>query len=191
MDTNKIKLEVIGLSNSLSESGAYTLVLGNKEKDIHLPIVIGTFEAQAIAMELEKIHSHRPLTHDLMKNIMDTFGIALEEIIIEDFIEGIFYVKMMLNDGKVKHAVDARASDSVALAVKFNKPIYAVQSVIEQAGIVIEEHKAKEKEKISQRQLHEYTFEELEDFLQIAIEQEDYEKASTLRDEILLRKSRR
>ncbi len=191
MEDNTIKLEVVGLSNSLSESGAYTLVLGCKEKDIHLPIIIGNFEAQAIAMELEKIRAGRPLTHDLMKNIMDTFGIALENVLIESFVEGIFYVKMRLTDGQVTHDIDARASDSVALAVKFNKPIFASQEVIEQAGIIMQQHDNKEKEDNVNRNMGEYTMEELEGFLEIAIEQEDYEQATVIRDEILQRKSKR
>lgn len=201
----KIKLEIIGLSFSQTQSGAYALVLGEQTGKRRLPIIIGGFEAQAIAVELENMTPSRPLTHDLFKNFAIAYGIAVEEVIIYNLKEGIFYSKLLCNDGQKTLEIDARTSDGIAMAVRFNCPIYTYEFILSQAGVlldddsaIIDEPKAeKEKEKgkkpvlkSSGKQL-EYsamTIEELKESLARAIDEEAYETASKIRDELAKRK---
>jgi len=187
---NKIKLEIIGMSYSQSQQGAYALILGETEGNRRLPIIIGGFEAQAIAIELEKMKPSRPLTHDLFKNFADTFHIIITEIIINRFHEGVFFSRLVCFDGQRITEIDSRTSDAVALALRFNCPIYTYENILAEAGIVIDEEtsdKIKGAETES-GEYSEYTMEELQGLLQKAIENEEYEKASILRDEINKRK---
>ena len=135
----KIRLEIIGMSYSQSQSGAYALILGEKDGRRRLPIIIGGFEAQAIAIELEKIKTPRPLTHDLFKSFADAFEIELKEIIINKFQEGVFYAQLVCSNGTNNEVVDARTSDAIALALRFNCPIFTYEEIMSAAAILVEE----------------------------------------------------
>ncbi|MBE9492700.1 MAG: bifunctional nuclease family protein [Bacteroidetes bacterium] len=187
---DKIKLEIIGMSYSQSQSGAYALILGETYGKRRLPIIIGGFEAQAIAVELEKMKPSRPLTHDLFKNFSDHYNIIIKEVIIDKFLEGVFFAKLIcMQDGK-ENEIDARTSDAVALAIRFKCPIYTYEKIMAEAGIIMDEKSSSETEKQEQykekskNEFVDYTIEELNELLQKAIEKEEYEKASRLRDEI-------
>lgn len=192
---DKIKLEIVGMSYSQSQSGAYALVLGVPGESRRLPIIIGGFEAQAIAIELEKMKPTRPLTHDLFKNFADHFGIVITEVIINKFEEGIFFSKLLCSTADGETEIDSRTSDAVALAIRFKCPIYVYSNVLEEAGIVmgdiddnedIKEDDVFGGEKMS---FEDYLSEELEDMLKKAISDENFEEASKLRDEINRRKN--
>jgi bifunctional DNase/RNase len=194
----KIKLDIAGLSYSQTQSGAYALVLAESGGKRQLPIIIGGFEAQAIAIELEKMTPTRPLTHDLFKNFAQSFSINVTEIVIYNLVEGIFYSKLICErDGQVTE-IDARTSDAIAIGVRFNCPIYTFESILSSAGILMDENQDKdnddfnieeELEKASEGSLGSYTVDELEVQLNEAIENEDYELASRIRDEINKRTS--
>lgn len=193
----KLKMEIVAMSYSQSQSGAYALILGVEGMPRRLPIIIGGFEAQAIAIELEKMKPARPLTHDLFKRFADEFGIHIVEVLINKFEEGIFYSKLICEkDGKITE-IDSRTSDAVALALRFGCPIYAMESIVEEAGITMEEgevegrlHDIQEKEYSAEdvSEYEEYLLNELEEMLKKAIQEENYEEASRLRDEIKRRK---
>lgn len=194
----KIKLEILGISYSQSQSGAYALILGETGKKRRLPIIIGSFEAQAIAIELEKMKPSRPLTHDLIKNFATTFNIAINEVIIYKFSEGIFFAKLICFDGVKEMEIDSRTSDAVAIAVRFKCPIYTYESILKAAGIVLQdENQPLDPEIISEEKEEKegayasFTLSELETMLLAAIDEEAYEKASRIRDEINLRKSKK
>jgi uncharacterized protein len=196
----KVKLEIVGLSYSQTQSGAYALVLAEVGGKRRLPIIIGGFEAQAIAIELEKMVPTRPLTHDLFKSFATSFSILVKEIIIYKLIEGIFYAKIICEKDGFSTEIDARTSDAVAIGVRFSCPIYTYENILSSAGILLDENEpgndpmelmdfeddndAEEGEGI-----HAKTVEELEHELMIAIENEDYELASKIRDEINKRTS--
>jgi bifunctional DNase/RNase len=194
----KIKLDIAGLSYSQTQSGAYALVLAETGGKRQLPIIIGGFEAQAIAIELEKMTPTRPLTHDLFKNFAQSFSINVTEIVIYNLVEGIFYAKLICErEGQVTE-IDARTSDAIAIGVRFNCPIYTFESILSSAGIMMDENQEnddddfnieEELEKTSEGSLGSYTVEELEVQLNEAIENEDYELASRIRDEINKRSS--
>lgn len=194
----KIKLDIAGLSYSQTQSGAYALVLAESGGKRQLPIIIGGFEAQAIAIELEKMTPTRPLTHDLFKNFAQSFAINVTEIVIYNLVEGIFYSKLICErEGQVTE-IDARTSDAIAIGVRFNCPIYTFESILSSAGILMDETQEKddddfnieeELEKASEGSLGSYTVDELEVQLNEAIENEDYELASRIRDEINKRTS--
>src|ERR1700748_284234 len=135
---NKIKLDIVGLSYSQTQSGAYALVLGEIGGRRRLPIIIGSFEAQAIAIEIEKMVPSRPLTHDLFKSFASAYHISVQEIVIYNLVDGIFYSKLICSDGKKSIEIDARTSDAIALAVRFECPIYTYEFILSSAGIVIE-----------------------------------------------------
>ncbi len=195
---NKIGLEIIGLSYSQTQSGAYALVLGEKEGNRRLPIIIGGFEAQAIAIELENMTPSRPLTHDLFKTFASTFDIKVKEVIIYNLVEGIFFAKLICNQGGKEVEIDARTSDSIALAVRFNCPVFTFEFILSSAGIILDENsdgldfegQGDLEEDISElvdektRDLTKKSVSDLESLLNAAIQQEDYEKASIIRDEI-------
>ncbi|MFN2395249.1 MAG: bifunctional nuclease domain-containing protein [Bacteroidales bacterium] len=187
----KIKLEILGISYSQSQSGAYALILGENGEKRRLPIIIGSFEAQAIAIELEKMKPSRPLTHDLLKNFAQTFNIIIKEVIIYKFAEGIFYSKLICFDGIKEVEIDSRTSDAVALAVRFKCPIYTYESILGAAGIVLqddekspEEETFKSEPEVAPSDYESLSIKELEDLLMAAIDEEAYEKASKIRDEI-------
>ncbi|MEI6575694.1 MAG: bifunctional nuclease domain-containing protein [Bacteroidota bacterium] len=194
----KIKLEILGMSYSQSQSGAYALILGETEGIRRLPIVIGGFEAQAIAIELEKIKPTRPLTHDLFKSFAEKFGIIITEIIINRFNDGVFYSQLICYDGDKIIEIDSRTSDAVALALRFHCPIYTYENILSAAGVVIKDEDqipAAEAEEDLENEflpnevdLGTFTMSELEVMLQQSVEQEEYEKASQIRDEIQKRK---
>ena len=192
----KITLDIIGMSYSQSQSGAYALILGEHGGKRRLPIIIGGFEAQAIAIELEKIKTPRPLTHDLFKSFADNFQIELLEVIIDRFSEGIFYAKLVCSDGMTIHEIDSRTSDAIALALRFNCTVYTYENIMNAAGILIEEESENGKTESAapveppaeSATYHEATLTELREMLQLAIENEEYEKASQIRDEINKRK---
>lgn len=200
----KRRLEIIGISYSQSQSGAYALILGEADGKRRLPIIIGVYEAQAIAIELEKMKPARPLTHDLFRSFAETFGIRLTEVLIDKFVEGVFYAKLIAYDGKNEKEIDARTSDAVALAIRFNCPIFTTERVLTVAGMLkgeedddlneetIEKEKEDEDEETETAAESEYasnTFAELEQMLEEAIRNEDYERASHIRDEIKKRES--
>jgi bifunctional DNase/RNase len=192
----KIRLDIIGMSYSQSQSGAYALILGETGGKRRLPIIIGGFEAQAIAIELEKIKTPRPLTHDLFKSFADTFHINITEVIIHKFSEGVFYAQLICNDGNIDQEIDSRTSDAIALALRFNCPVYTYESILADAGIMIEEDgdlpknepAVEEDEQITDPSVSSASLSELKEMLQRAVENEDYEKASKIRDEINRRK---
>ena len=134
----KLKLDIVGLSYSQTQSGAYALVLGEVNGRRRLPIIIGAFEAQAIAIEIEKMTPSRPLTHDLFKSLAGSYSINIQEVIIYNLVDGIFFAKLICSDGKKSSEIDARTSDAIALAVRFDCPIYTYEFILATAGIVIE-----------------------------------------------------
>ena len=194
----KIKLDIAGLSYSQTQSGAYALVLAESGGKRQLPIIIGGFEAQAIAIELEKMTPTRPLTHDLFKHFAQAFSIGVKEIVIYNLIEGIFYSKIICErEGQVTE-IDARTSDAIAIGVRFNCPIFTFENILSSAGILMDENQTKDDdfsmndddESIQpEGSLTSLNLEELENQLNDAINDEDYELASRIRDEINKRTS--
>lgn len=191
---NKIQLEIIGLSYSQTQSGAYVLLLSEREGSRKLPIIIGSYEAQAIAIELERMIPNRPLTHDLFKAIADSFKITLKEVLIDVLNEGIFHAKLMFEQNGEMVAIDARTSDAIAIAVRFKCPIYALDNIMDSAGILMDE--TAELDKKQEQALSEptqtepqATLEQLHEQLAKALENENYELASKIRDEINRRSS--
>jgi bifunctional DNase/RNase len=196
----KIKLDIVGLSYSQTQSGAYALVLGEINGRRRLPIIIGSFEAQAIAIEIEKMTPSRPLTHDLFKSFGDAYHINVLEIIIYNLIDGIFYSKLVCSDGKKTVEIDARTSDAIAVAVRFECPIYTHEFILSSAGIVIEGNDFVYLENINETPEEKavsattaggfasLTIDELKTKLQEALFEEAYEKAAKIRDELKKRK---
>jgi bifunctional DNase/RNase len=191
----KIELEIVALSHSITQTHSYAVVLGEVNGLRRLPIVIGGFEAQAIAVALEKMQPSRPLTHDLMKNFMNAFTIDLHEIIISDLQEGIFYAKLVCSSDNDTIEIDSRTSDALALAVRFGCPVYTYEHILESAGILMEDPGAGGKKRkspsISQEEdpggkgdLKSMSLEELNTLLNEVLEQEDYIRAIAIRDEI-------
>jgi bifunctional DNase/RNase len=197
----KIKLEIVGLSYSQTQSGAYALVLGEDKGKRRLPIVIGAFEAQAIAIELENMTPQRPLTHDLFKSFANAFNIEVEEVIIFNLLEGVFYAKLVCSDGEKRMEVDARTSDAIAIAVRFGCPIYTYEFILSSAGVAIDqdtaiedviEEKIEKKAKataLSDSELSGAATEDLKEMLKKALDEEAYERATKIRDELAKRKS--
>lgn len=194
----KVLLEIVGLSYSHTQTGAYALVLGEAKGKRRLPIIIGGFEAQAIAIELEKMTPSRPLTHDLFKSFAEAFGIAVNEVVIYNLVEGIFYSKLMCTTPEGKPVeIDARTSDAIAIAVRFNCPINTFEFILSQAGIILDEStlasttEATEEPVTDEADIDNYlskSTEELKQMLDTAIKSEAYEKASKIRDELNNRK---
>ncbi|MDP4217751.1 MAG: bifunctional nuclease family protein [Bacteroidota bacterium] len=192
----KIELEIVALSHSITQTHSYAVVLGEVNGLRRLPIVIGGFEAQAIAVALEKMHPSRPLTHDLMKNFMSAFTIDLQEIIICDLQEGIFYSKLVCVSEHDTVEIDSRTSDALALAVRFGCPIYTYEHILDSAGILMEDSSANKKkagstpttttttDSQSREDLKAFSVDELKNLLKEVLEQEDYIKAIAIRDEI-------
>ncbi|HCM75881.1 MAG TPA: hypothetical protein DIS90_05840 [Cytophagales bacterium] len=193
----KIKLEILGLSSSQSQTGSFALVLGEIEGNRRLPIIIGMFEAQAIAIEIEKIIPNRPMTHDLFKSFANSFNFHVEEIIISDLKEGVFFAKIVCTDGLKKHEIDARPSDAIAIGLRFDAPIFTFENILAEAGIVLtdeedeeekmetrEEAKVKVKKEKTGDDFKNYSVDKLNELLKEAIEKEDYERAAKIRDEL-------
>jgi bifunctional DNase/RNase len=196
----KIKLEILGLSSSQSQTGSFALVLGEVSGNRRLPIIIGMFEAQAIAIEIEKIIPNRPMTHDLFKSFSNAFHFHVEEIIISDLKEGVFFAKLICSDGLKKSEIDARPSDAIAIGLRFDATIYTYESILAEAGIVLtdqeeEEEKIEPKSEPKQKVKKEstkkgsddyknYSMDKLKELLKDALDKEDYEKAAKIRDEL-------
>ena len=193
----KIKLEIVGLSYSQTQSGAYALVLSEVNGNRRLPIIIGGFEAQAIAIELEKMVPTRPLTHDLFKSFATSFSIEVKEVIVYKLVEGIFYSKLICEHNGTISEIDARTSDAIAIGVRFNCPVFTYESILASAGILLDENEIDENDFLSESIeepseediISSHTEEELENQLNQAIENEDYELASKIRDEIQRRQA--
>lgn len=183
-----IQVDIIGLSTSPSSGGAYALVLGEIEGNRRLPIIIGAFEAQAIALELEKIQPPRPMTHDLLRDLFESVGAEVIDVVIDELREGTFFAKVRYIHEGDEDQLDARPSDAVALAVRVDAPIYVAPSVLEEAGIpsdeeVVAEHEDEELEE-EEAAVPVSQLERLEEQLSKAIQEEDYERAAQLRDDI-------
>ncbi|GAB3824334.1 MULTISPECIES: bifunctional nuclease family protein [Hymenobacter] len=200
----KIQLEILGLSSSQSQSGSFALILGEKHGNRRLPIIIGMFEAQSIAIQIEKINPNRPLTHDLFKSFAEQVHVTILEVLISDLKEGVFYSKIVCSDGATTFELDSRPSDAIAIGLRFGVPIYTVESVMSEAGIILSDldegaetddeddddedddtpstprsEVAEHKEPSGQ-----VSQEELTKMLAQALEREDYEKAAKIRDEL-------
>jgi bifunctional DNase/RNase len=190
----KIQLEILGLSSSQSQVGSYALVLGEESGNRRLPIIIGMFEAQAIAIEIEKIVPNRPMTHDLFRTFADKFDITVEEILISDLKEGVFFSKIVCTDGLKRVEIDSRPSDAIAIGLRFGVKIYTYENILSEAGIVLsdfEEDELTDEDKQDPAPLHskkdfvkDLSLDELQNMLDEALGNEDYEKAAKIRDEI-------
>lgn len=189
----------MGLSSSQSQAGSFALVLGEADGNRRLPIIIGMFEAQAIAIEIEKIVPNRPMTHDLFKSFANAFHFHVDEIVISDLKEGVFFAKIVCTDGLKKSEVDARPSDAIAVGLRFDAPIYTFENILAEAGIVLTdeeedeektEPKAEKKVKVKKENTKKgddyksYPIDKLNDLLKDAIDKEDYERAAKIRDEL-------
>jgi len=199
----KIQLEILGLSSSQSQSGSFALILGEKTGNRRLPIIIGMFEAQSIAIQIEKINPNRPLTHDLFKSFAEQVHVAILEVVISDLKEGVFYSKIVCSDGATTFELDARPSDAIAIGLRFGVPIYTVESVLSEAGIILSDLDENPEESDEddddeddnsggipkptpepREPSGQVSLDELTKMLAQALEKEDYEKAAKIRDEL-------
>lgn len=191
---NKVKLEILGLSPSQSQTGSFALILMEEDGNRRLPIIIGMFEAQAIAIEMERISPNRPMTHDLFKSFATAFDFSVEEVNISNLQEGIFYAKISCSDGIRTKNIDARPSDAIAIALRFNAPIYTNESIMQEASISTDDNDSGIEAEIEElidkprRQddgnLRNKSLTELNKLLEDALQNEAYERAATIRDEI-------
>lgn len=199
MSSKKLELEIVALSHSVTQSHSYAVVLGEVNGVRKLPIVIGGFEAQAIAVALENMQPTRPLTHDLMKNMMSQFHLELLEVLIHRIHEGIFYAKLICKSPSETIEIDSRTSDALALAVRFDAPIFTYEAILDSAGLQMDENnpktaggdddkKGKRKVAPPKNELANLSIEELQNMLEEVLEQEDYIRAAQIRDEINTRK---
>jgi len=198
----RIELDIVALSHSMTQSHNYAVVLGEHRGQRRLPIVIGSFEAQAIAVAMERMMPNRPLTHDLFKSTLDTFGIQLKEVVINNLLDGIFYARLICSRGTGEvFEIDARTSDAIAMAVRFECPIYTYDFILEAAGVVLEEldepgvsgvsgKKERPARLLNIDNLGSWQIEELRTQLQEVLEAEDYETAAKIRDEIKRREEK-
>jgi bifunctional DNase/RNase len=192
MSSKKLELEIVALSHSVTQSHSYAVVLGEVNGVRKLPIVIGGYEAQAIAVALENMQPTRPLTHDLMKNMMSAFELKLIEVLIHRIHEGIFFAKLICQSPVESIEIDSRTSDALALAVRFDCPIYTYESILDTAGLQMDENpKApveKKKPKPNKNDLVSMSLTDLQNMLQDVLDKEDYIRAAQIRDEINSRK---
>jgi hypothetical protein len=195
---NKVSLEIIGLTYSESSTGAYVLILGDKNSQRRLPIVIGSAEAESIAVGIEKHKNGRPHTHDLFLRFAHEFGVEIMEVVINRFRDGVYYAMLVCKQGDDLTMVDARPSDAIAIAVRMGCEIYAYESVMEEAGIIMEDMEKQDDDETEDNLINKSTsktsldlldLDALESLLQEAIDNEDYQKAARIRDEINRRKS--
>ncbi|MEK7256953.1 MAG: bifunctional nuclease domain-containing protein [Bacteroidota bacterium] len=200
----KIELDIIALSHSVTQSHNYAVVLGEQNGSRRLPIVIGGFEAQAIAVAMERMTPNRPLTHDLFKNTLETFNVELREVVINNLLDGIFYARLICEKNGQTFEIDSRTSDALAMAVRFNCPIFTYEFILDAAGVVLEEPEGAAKTgggggggATRQRSrpappkgaaLTSYSVEELNRLLDEVLGKEDYEQAAKIRDELNRRK---
>jgi len=189
---NKIELEIVAISQSFTQNHSYAVVLGETIGKRRLPIVIGGSEAQAIAVAMENMNPSRPLTHDLIKSIFDNFDIILKEVVINNLLDGVFFAKLICLKDRQEFEIDSRSSDAIALAVRFGCPIYTYETILDSAGIILEETAetsnkpfvVQEETKKAKTDYSIYTLKELNKLLSDSLENEDYEKAASVRDEI-------
>jgi bifunctional DNase/RNase len=193
---DKIRLEILGLSSSQSQSGSFALVLGEVNGNRRLPIIIGMFEAQAIAIEIERITPNRPMTHDLFKSFAHNFNFDVNEVLISDLKEGVFFAKLICSNGERTVEIDSRPSDAIAIGIRFGVPIFTYEAVLSEAGIILtdevtEEGKGvlEEEEQVTAgastgEELKDYSTDKLQDLLKEALSKEDYERAAKIRDEM-------
>lgn len=194
----RIELDIVALSHSMTQSHNYAVVLGEKRGQRRLPIVIGSFEAQAIAVAMERMMPNRPLTHDLFKSALDTFNIRLKEVVINNLLDGIFYARLVCTRNGEVFEIDSRTSDAIAMAVRFECPIYTYDFILEAAGVILEEQEegssTKSKAERTRTQRNEnfatWSLDELQERLQEVLEAEDYETAAKIRDEIKRREAK-
>jgi uncharacterized protein len=192
----RVKLKVMGISYSQTQSGAYALILIEENGERRIPIIIGGFEAQAIVIKLENLDPPRPLTHDLFKKFADEFHISVIEVMIYKLEEGVFFSKLVCNNGEKEYSIDSRTSDAVAIALRFGCPIFITEEILEKAGIIInpndsEISAASEPENLiepERTKYESYTDDELYKMIDDAVKTEDYERAAAVRDEIEKRK---
>ncbi|MDP4224503.1 MAG: bifunctional nuclease family protein [Bacteroidota bacterium] len=195
----RVKLKVLGISYSQTQSGAYALILVEENGERRIPIIIGGFEAQAIVIKLENLDPPRPLTHDLFKSFAKEFNITIIEVIIYKLEEGVFYSRLLCNNGEKEISIDSRTSDAVALALRFGCPIYTTEEILEKAGIIITSSDVEATPEPDSDKLIEgggsmfenFSDEELYKMIDEAIKTEDYERAASIRDEIEKRKKRK
>ncbi|MBK9422343.1 MAG: bifunctional nuclease family protein [Flavobacteriales bacterium] len=186
----KVELKFLRITYSHTHAGAYALILAEMHGDRRLPIIIGGAEAQAIAIQIENIRPARPLTHDLVKNLCDELGVVLREVVINDLVEGIFHAKLVLEQAGKTVEVDARSSDAIALALRFGCPIHSFEFILAAAGLRMENEDEPEQEPAQEgassdkKNIRTSSPEDLRQLLDEAIENEDYERASKLRDEL-------
>lgn len=192
---DKIKLEILGLSSSHSQAGSFALVLGEANGSRRLPIIIGTFEAQAIAIEIEKISPNRPMTHDLFKSFSHHFNIKIKEIVISDLKEGVFFAKIVCEHLGQVIEIDSRPSDAIAIGIRFNAEIFTKESVLADAGITLSDEfedeleavqrkETKPKKPRGKKEIKDFSTEKLSKMLEEALAKEDYEGAAKIRDEL-------
>ncbi len=201
MNMKKVELDIVALSHSVTQSHNYAVVLGERDGSRRLPIVIGGFEAQAIAVAMERMTPNRPLTHDLFKNALETFDVELKEVVINNLLDGIFYARLIcLKDGDLVE-IDSRTSDALAMAVRFECPIFTYEFILDAAGVILEEPEEegvgssseseeevvpvkRSRKKKKPTSLSQYSDEDLNRMLDEVLADEDYEKAAKIRDEI-------
>lgn len=202
---NKIKLDILGLSSSQSQSGSFALVLGEENGERRLPIIIGMFEAQAIAIEIEKIIPNRPMTHDLFKSFAHQFEFNVEEIIIYDLKEGVFFARIVCKNARLPDGqgnkvieIDSRPSDAIAIGLRFGAKIYTYEKILDEAGVVLSEDDAEIELKESSKKIQplepkpvkkektmgDFSIKSLNKMLNESLEKEDYERAAKIRDEL-------
>jgi bifunctional DNase/RNase len=195
----RIKLKVMGISYSQTQSGAYALILIEENGERRIPIIIGGFEAQAIVIKLENLEPPRPLTHDLFKQFADEFNITVSEVMIYKLEEGVFFSKLVCNNGKKEYSIDSRTSDAVAIALRFGCPIFITEEILEKAGITVnptetELSAGNEADNLFESESNKYDSykdEELYKMIDEAVKTEDYERAAAIRDEIERRKKKK
>jgi uncharacterized protein len=195
---NRVKLKVLGISYSQTQSGAYALILVEENGERRVPIIIGGFEAQAIVIKLENLDPPRPLTHDLFRSFAAEFNVSIIEVMIYKLEEGVFYSRLLCNNGEKEISIDSRTSDAVALALRFGCPIYITEEILEKAGITVTPAEADTSSDAESDTLFEtgnskfenYSDEELYKMIDEAVKTEDYERAASIRDEIDKRKKK-
>jgi len=195
----RVKLKVLGISYSQTQSGAYALILVEENGVRRVPIIIGGFEAQAIVIKLENLEPPRPLTHDLFRNFAVEFNITIIEVMIYKLEEGVFYSRLICNNGEKEISIDSRTSDAVALALRFGCPIYITEDILDKAGITVTPSESEAEAEEDPESLFEagaskyeaYSDEDLYKMIDEAVKTEDYERAASIRDEIEKRKKRK
>jgi len=191
----RIELDIVALSHSMTQSHNYAVVLGERRGQRRLPIVIGSFEAQAIAVAMERMVPNRPLTHDLFKSTLDTFGVQLKEVVINNLLDGIFYARLVCTKNGELYEIDSRTSDAIAMAVRFECPIFTYDFILEAAGVVMDESDGSQTSApvaafVDNDALETYPADMLQRRLQEVLEAEDYETAAKIRDELKRREQK-